>query len=112
MQMSDTDYPDLDFYIEVECESIRRRRDAMANDIDSPEDWHFERLESEMFDDELKEVFVKLMFREELLHVIKQLHRHTGCSMYMASMYAIAMLDMYYSDMQEAVKCRVRDLHD
>lgn len=112
MPLLDSDLPDLDFYIEVEVESINRRLTAMMNDVDSQEDWQQERLEASDFDAELKSHLVEYMFeKKDVLDVMIELHKATNCSLAIAFSHAENALRLYYKDLIESASKCLRNLN-
>ena len=85
----------------------------MMDDIDSPEDWYQEKENAKLFEENLKESLVHLMFVvPELLQIMRYIHEETHCSFRLAYAHGRKRLMEYYSDNQEALQAKMEYLEE
>ena len=83
------------------------------DDVDSPEDWYNEKEEAKIFDEDLRQSLVHLIFvLPELPHIMRYLHEETHCSFRLAYRHGRKRLMEYYSDTQEALQAKMEYLDE
>ena len=108
-----TDHSNIDVYIDLAIRDVVSVQNQMMDDIDSPEDWQQEKEEAKLFEENLKESLVHLIFVvPELTHIMRYIHEETHCSFHLAYTYGRKRLMEYYSDNQEALQAKMEYLEE
>lgn len=108
-----TDHSNIDVYIDLAIRDVVSVQNQMMDDIDSPEDWYQEKEEAKLFEENLKESLVHLIFVvPELPQIMRYIHEETHCSFHLAYTYGRKRLMEYYSDNQEALQAKMEYLEE
>lgn len=108
-----TDHSNIGVYIDLARRDVVSVLDRMSNNIDDTLDWQEERLEAKLFEENLKESLVHLIFVvPELPQIMRYIHDETHCSFHLAYTYGRKRLMEYYSDNQEALQAKMEYLEE
>ena len=108
-----TDQPNIEIYVDLAIRDVVSVLDEMMDDIDSPEDWYNEKEEAKLFDEDLRQSLVHLIFvLPELLQIMRYIHEETHCSFRLAYTHGRKRLMEYYSDTQEALQAKILHLEE
>ena len=108
-----TDHPDICLYVDLAIRDILSVQNQMMDDIDSPEDWYYEKEYAELFDEDLRQSLAQLIVvLPELPQIMRLLHNETRCSFSLAYTYGRKRLMEYYSDTQEAIQAKMEYLEE
>ena len=108
-----TDQPNIAIYVDLAIRDVVSVQNQMMDDIDSPEDWYQEKEEAKLFEENLKESLVHLIFVvPELPQIMRYIHEETHCSFRLAYTHGRKRLMEYYSDNQEALQAKMEYLEE
>ena len=108
-----TDQPNIEIYVDLAIRDVVSVLDEMMDDIDSPEDWYNEKEEAKLFDEDLRQSLVHLIFvLPELPQIMRYIHEETHCSFRLAYTHGRKRLMEYYSDTQEALQAKMEYLEE